>query len=366
MSQDRPARLDQGTANLSQPWVFVVLAAVHLGCLAIIPSLASGPRRAVALTADAIAAVTVAAVLFGWARRRRRFSDPVIVAVLTVAFVAAGVRMVALGTPWGGLDVVLVVIGTTTLRDRRVFTAVAVAGLLAWGAVTGVGWWRYPGPGASWLVGWGMAGAVAGLVAVMRAGIVTLERTLEEVRRDADAQAVRDALTGVANRQGLEMLALPMIENARREGAAVHCLYIDIDAFAAVNAAAGDGAGDEVLIALAEALKTSVRGTDAVARWSGDEFVVLGPGTGTSPLELERRLRTHLQQVSPVADQVWSARVSIGSATLVPWDDGNLDSLLDRAEQDMRLRRTLRRRSGEQPRPRATPPQRPVAGRADD
>jgi diguanylate cyclase (GGDEF)-like protein len=146
-----------------------------------------------------------------------------------------------------------------------------------------------------------------------------------------------------------------MIENARRQGQAVHSLYVDIDDFKAVNADAGDGAGDEVLVALAEALKTSIRATDTVARWSGDEFVVLGPGTGISPLELERRLRSHLSQVSPVPESVWSARVSIGSATLVPWDEGDLTALISRAEQDMRLRRTLRRQRS---RPPAVPPSR--------
>jgi diguanylate cyclase (GGDEF)-like protein len=292
----------------------------------------------------------------------------VISGVLVIALAAAGVRMVVFGTPWAGLDGVLVAIGTTTLRGRPTFVAGALGGVATWAMWIGVAWWRHPGPGASWLVGWGMVGAVTGLVAVMRAGIVALEQTLDEVRQKADQHAVLDTLTGAANRRGLEMLALPMIENARRQGQAVHCLYIDIDGFTAVNAAAGDSAGDEVLVALAESLKTSVRATDAVARWAGDEFVVLGPGTGTSPLELERRLRSHLSQVSPVPESVWSARVSIGSATLVPWDDGDLHALLGRAEQDMRLRRTLRRQSSERSRrPVAPPPpERPVLGRTED
>jgi diguanylate cyclase (GGDEF)-like protein len=370
VSDDRPARLDQGTANLSQPWVFALLAAVHLGCLAVTPALASGSVMTAAMTADLAAAIAAGSALIWWFTRRQLASDPLISVVLVIALVAAGVRMAVLGTPWAGLDAVLVAIGTTTLRGRRTFTSGALGGLVVWAACTGVAWWRIPGPGASWLVGWGMVAAVTGLVAVMRAGIVALEQTLDEVRQSADERSVLDVLTGAANRRGLEMLALPMIENARRQGQAVHCLYVDIDAFKAVNDAAGDDAGDEVLVALAEALKTSVRATDAVSRWSGDEFVVLGPGTGTSPLELERRLRSHLSQVSPVPESVWSARVSIGSATLVPWDDGDLGSLINRAEQDMRLRRTLRRQSSERSRrPLAqppVPPERPVAGRAED
>ena len=367
VSDDRPApRLHQGTANLSQPWVFALLAAVHVGCVAVAPAFVAGSRLLLVVGADLLAAAAAGAALLHWVARRRLLTDPLIIAVLTVAAAAAGVRMVATSIPWAGVDAVLVMIGTATVRSRRGFDVTTLAGLLVWAGAAGIGW-RVSGEAAwSWLTGWGMVAAVTGLVVVMRAGIVTLEQTLDEMRKAADEQAVLDGLTRAANRRGLEMLALPMIENARRQGQAVHCLYLDIDAFKRVNDAAGEGAGDQILIAVAEALKTSVRGTDAVARWSGDEFVVLGPGTGTSPLELERRLRNYLIAVAPVPEDVWSARVSIGSATLVPWDDGDLAELLSRAEQDMRLRRTLRRQSGERSTASTKPRQRPVAGRADD
>jgi GGDEF domain-containing protein len=92
-----------------------------------------------------------------------------------------------------------------------------------------------------------------------------------------------------------------------------------------------------------------------VCRVGGDEFVVLGPGSGTSPLEMERRLRVLIQAAPPVPAAVWDARLSIGSATLVPWDDGDLGSLLARSDQDMRLRRSLRRQ-GQERRPDVAQP----------
>ena len=150
-----------------------------------------------------------------------------------------------------------------------------------------------------------------------------------------------------------------MIEHARRQGEAVHCLFVDVDEFRAVNDRLGPDRGDDVLLAVHEALLASIRATDVVARWAGDQFVVLGPGTGTSPLEMERRVRGHLATDPPVPVDAWPATVSIGSATLVPWDEGNLDSLLGRAEEDMHLRRSLRRQGRMRPRPGAP---RPAAG----
>ncbi len=156
---------------------------------------------------------------------------------------------------------------------------------------------------------------------------------------------MQDALTEVVNRAGAELIVTPMIERARRSGEAVHSLFINVDGMRVVNAAGGLAAGDAVLRAVAKTLGECVRGTDVVVRWNGDEFVVLGPGNGISPLELERRVRAALLATPVVPTDVWTGRVSIGSATLVPWDEGGLADLVERAEKDMVLRRSLRRRT---------------------
>lgn len=360
-----PGRDPQGTASQSQPWVLALLAAVHAMAVAGLPLLTSGDRVLLLAATDAVAGLAAGVALLVRAWRHQTLPDAWVVAVLLLCAVASGIRVAGPGTPWAGMDVVLVVVGVAAIRSRLVFHLTLVVAVLGWLVASGAGLWGRGAP--TWALPSAAATviAIAGLAAVMRAGVTALERTLEELRATADEQAVHDPLTGTANRRGLQMLAQPMIENARRQGEAVHCLYLDVDDFQQVNDGAGAAAGDQVLVAIAEALKASVRATDAVARWAGDEFVMIGPGTGTSPLELERRVRAHLAVVSPVPESVWPARVSIGSATLVPWDDGNLDSLLARAEKDMRLRRTLRRQgSGRAPGP-AAPPRRSVRDPAE-
>ncbi|GMA85666.1 hypothetical protein GCM10025868_09160 [Angustibacter aerolatus] len=98
-----------------------------------------------------------------------------------------------------------------------------------------------------------------------------------------------------------------------------------------------------MLLTVAEAITRSTRATDAVARWGDDEFVVLGPGTGLAPLEIERRVRARCVETTTVDRSIWQARISAGGAVLEPWDEGDVDSLLRVADREMHVRRTLRR-----------------------
>ena len=273
--------------------------------------------------------------------------DTAAAVALALAGAASGLRAAVSGEPVSGADLVIPVLAAVALPTRTLFL-VAVGGAEgSWAAFQLIGLLTAgsrPPAVASVVLAVLALGVLAG-AALLRRWHQELLDEIERARRSAGQQAVTDPLTGVTNRRGLELMALPMIEHARRQGEAAHCLFIDLDSFRTVNETLGRESGDEVLSAVCEAVLASVRATDVVARWAGDQFVVIGPGTGTSPLEMERRVRGHLTDFPPVPPEVWDGRVSIGSATLVPWDEGNVDSLLRRAEEDMQLRRSLRRQS---------------------
>jgi diguanylate cyclase (GGDEF)-like protein len=269
--------------------------------------------------------------------------------MLLVLTTLSAVRTAVLSQVWQVADLAVLVIAAAAVSNRaRVLGAIIGGAALSW-TTAALFVSLSQSPTREQVASW------AGLALVMLAGAAVangIRRTrrgwaaaLATARLAATEHAVRDPLTGTANRRGLEMVARPMIEHARRDGQAVHCLMVDVDGLRAVNDALGTRGGDDVLVAVVEALRASIRSTDVLSRWGEDAFVVIGPGTGMSPLEMERRVRAAVKETPPVPEQVWAGRVSAGSSTLVPWDEGDLDSLLRRSEQDMSLRRSLRRRA---------------------
>jgi len=84
-----------------------------------------------------------------------------------------------------------------------------------------------------------------------------------------------DSLTGVYNRRYIDRRLIEEIARARRQGYRISCMYIDIDHFKNVNDSIGHQAGDEVLRDVAGRIKAELRLSDALARFGGEEFVVL-------------------------------------------------------------------------------------------
>ena len=109
-----------------------------------------------------------------------------------------------------------------------------------------------------------------------------LRETAEEARRSAEAASelsMTDALTGLLNRFGLQRSLQREYAEARRYARPLSCLMIDLDHFKHVNDTYGHAAGDAALMQVARVLTESVRASDVVCRYGGEEFLVLAPET---------------------------------------------------------------------------------------
>ena len=127
-------------------------------------------------------------------------------------------------------------------------------------------------------------------------------------------QALTDALTGLPNRVLLrDRLARAVSRLSRREGS-VAVMFLDIDRFKLVNDGLGHDAGDEMLVEIASRLHRAVRDTDTVARYGGDEFVIVAEDSGglEEVRALAERILEIVSQPLVVAERQLRPRVSIG------------------------------------------------------
>ena len=102
---------------------------------------------------------------------------------------------------------------------------------------------------------------------LIRAGIHA-EQTIRQL-------SLRDPLTGLANRRSLHESEKHLIASAKRSGKLMAVLAVDLDDFKAVNDSYGHAAGDQVLVTSAERMKLLLRESDVIARFGGDEFVIV-------------------------------------------------------------------------------------------
>jgi diguanylate cyclase (GGDEF)-like protein/PAS domain S-box-containing protein len=145
-----------------------------------------------------------------------------------------------------------------------------------------------------------------------------------------------DALTGLPNRVLLADRLQHAMAQAERTGSLLGVAYLDLDGFKPVNDRFGHGAGDRLLVEIANRLKEALRAVDSVARLGGDEFVVL-----LADLDSAQACEQALHRVmASMAAPYWidgervTVTASIGT-TLYPTDRSDADTLLRHADQAM-------------------------------
>ncbi|HJW03435.1 MAG TPA: GGDEF domain-containing protein [Azospira sp.] len=215
-----------------------------------------------------------------------------------------------------GLSIFPLTLAENILFALPMLLAQAVSGIISWATLD---WPSFAG--AFWLLA-----LITGVSTL--AGLSQLAFMIALVR-----QAIRDPLTGIfSRRSGEEVLELQFIISSR-SNAPMSLAFVDLDNFKSINDRYGHEAGDEVLVAATEAISTNLRRGDMIARWGGEEFILIMPNTDLEQAQQAmRRLRQAGFGLRPDGNPVTA---SVGLAERI--EDRALDwkTLVEKSDQRM-------------------------------
>lgn len=189
-------------------------------------------------------------------------------------------------------------------------------------------------------------GAIAELELEMRQRVASrtdaLERTIGSLRQ----QATRDALTGLFNRRFLDQYLAQCIQRHLKERKDLCLLMIDVDHFKLLNDTLGHAAGDDLLKAIGQLIRSAIRGEDVGFRHGGDEFVILLPSSGLDAGKvLADRLSSLVDLLGKTLKVARPPGLSIGLATLNACTQHTPEALLSAADRALYDTKKARRAS---------------------
>ncbi len=172
---------------------------------------------------------------------------------------------------------------------------------------------------------------LTGYKAKLTKEILTSHLTNANLYQHARLTSLTDALTGIGSRKLLEDRLQTETARAKRYKRPFSVSIIDLDNFKTINDVLGHATGDDALCKLAECMKSQKRTPDILARYGGDEFVILMPETkADDAVKLLERIRTEVQKI-PVAENI-SMTISCGVAQRLPGSKDASSEIIRRAD----------------------------------
>jgi diguanylate cyclase (GGDEF)-like protein len=192
--------------------------------------------------------------------------------------------------------------------------------------------------------GWVAVFVLETMLYLIGTAFIMLLITKERIVRIHKAAALTDTMTGLFNRRGFVEAAHQLMARQAKRGEPVSVLMFDLDHFKSINDSFGHAVGDDALRLFASIIGTTMRANDVIARFGGEEFVAMLPGTMTEAVGAAERVRLAFEAAALEMEQGrLGATVSIGVASGQPGADidtliGNADAALYRAKLSGRNR----------------------------
>lgn len=302
----------------------------------------SGPARVFEAASLTAALISYSMVRWGWTRL---FRDPAM--TMTQMLVGQTMAMVAyvlfheFRGGLIGLSVAVTSFGTFSLSRNRQWVA-AMYALLTMGS--GMLWMSVRDPVnfppaieavhfLILLILQFMAALLGAQFGEMRRRLRTRKRELEAALGRIQELANRDSLTGLYNRRYAQELIEHHVHLKDRHGRPLAMALIDLDHFKQVNDAHGHAMGDRVLQTFAQQARQATREADIVARWGGEEFLIVMPETSAEGAALlVERLRETLAALC-VSDEVPALRIAFSAGITAHRAGEHTDQTVHRADQ---------------------------------
>lgn len=270
---------------------------------------------------------------------RRIVSTTALDASMTTALVAASIANTATGAVWQeslwivcAYSMVITISAGITLRSFYTFVGFMVFQVLSWVFEVSLLNSTMPFESDATILVLVSTFVATGTAVALRLERETQNRLMLELKTKAD----RDPLTGALNRTGLKSELVELERVSGGEGP-LWCSYLDVNYFKSINDHRGHDYGDEALREIALGLNETVGPNGLVARWGGDEFVVIDTGPSLSEADIEAGVDRRLAGLG--IDASVSAGISADRWEYRP----DPESLIERADQRMYRRRDASR-----------------------
>ena len=172
-----------------------------------------------------------------------------------------------------------------------------------------------------------------------------------KLQRQLETMSLTDDLTGLLNRRGFMTIGEQQLKLETHASTArgLALMFADMDGLKRINDTLGHDAGSDALQILADVIRSVVRSSDLVARWGGDEFVILTSGADEENVEAMRdRIEASLDEFNRTSGKPFKVACSIGMVPVNVGDGISLEEVIGRADEEMYAVKKRKRAAREQ------------------